>query len=139
MKPLLYNYIHELDTETRELLGKVNQPKHFINSYRLTTQALSPSSAEYLTLVSIKKAKWKNQSDIIRLNVRTLSGVNCITVQYRDIAVYQRYRAVLDRMRTTTVEVTFPFIEIHYSKCGLYFTSCDFKIRDSVPQPTILI
>lgn len=139
MTPLLNTYSDELDIETKELLKEAKQSKRFINALPLPTRAFSTTNSEYLSLVSIQKAKWQKNTDVIRLHVKTSEGVICITIRYNDENIYKRYRAVLDRLRTTDIEVTFPCIVIHHSNYGLYFTANDFKVQDAIPKPTIQI
>ncbi len=139
MTPLLSTYSDELDIETKELLKEAKQSKHFINALPLPTRAFSTTNSEYLHLVSVQKAKWQKNADVIRLHVKTSAGVICVTIRYHDENIYKRYRAVLDRLRTTDIEVTFPLISIHHSNYGLYFTADDFKVRDTIPKPSIQI
>lgn len=144
MTPLNFNYISELDSETKDLLNRGTSSKRaYRNHLTIPTSSLSTTGSEYLTVTNARKAKWDKNIDVIRLNVLTCNGGICVTVRYTDPLIYERYRQLLKIMKNGIVEITFPYVEINASSSGtgLYFTSSDFKIKDpTVPaKPTIFI
>ena len=142
MKPLNFNYITDVDEDTKEHVPKYHATTHLNYKITLPVASLSPTGSDYLPVISAKKGKLCD-CPVIRLRVLMCSGGITVTVPCHDDLVYLRYRALLNYLRNQRVEITFPNITINSSiqGFGLYFTATDFKMKspDAPAEPSIYI
>lgn len=149
MKPLKNTYLNDLDIETKGLLQVSSQtPCKYINHFQLKPGALTPDGSAYFPLVKAYKGKWGKLTDVLRFGVITNTVGITVTIrlskQEKDMSdlIYRRYRSALLELKNRPVYVTFPVIEINWSsRCGLYFTSTDFKLKPEKepPKPALYI
>ena len=134
MTPLNNTYIKDLDDETMNLLHCTNdEASTNMQELFLAPQALTPDGSEFFPLVHAYKSKWHDERDVIRFRVLTNDvGITISVPCSKGDLLYRRYRSILERLQNTRVEISFPEIEVHHSKHGLYFISHDFKIKPPV-------
>ena len=143
MTPLNYTFIKDLDDETRSQLPQYSRmPSNgIVRKLQFPTHVLTPDGSGFFPLVHAYMRRLKNGNSVFRFRVRSIVGGITIRVVCSSPFQYQRYRAILLRLRNTPVSITFTDVVLYHTENGLFFESNDFKIEppeDSF-EPTNMI